>query len=52
MLPALDMYVIYCVSTYIVWLQALTNLDVPFGAGACTLESCRCISDVESIVQR
>jgi hypothetical protein len=26
-----------------VWLRSLTNLDVPFGAGACTLKLCRII---------
>jgi hypothetical protein len=26
-----------------VWLRPLTNLEVPFGAGACTLELCRFI---------
>jgi hypothetical protein len=26
-----------------VWLRPLTNLEIPFGAGACTLELCRFI---------
>jgi hypothetical protein len=26
-----------------VWLRTLTNLEVPFGAGACTLDLCRFI---------
>jgi hypothetical protein len=38
-----------------VWLRPLTNLEVPFGAGACTLwnyAALAALSGVESTVQR